>query len=359
MAGGTEHQLVLLISQLNRERFAPYVVCLYGERAGRSLHFLEDLRKLNIPVLLLDMKWSIGDKARAVIMLTRIIWEIRPHVIQAVNYHSNLLLRFIRLVMPCSMKLVGGIYVEYTSKQIFYEYLSGWLCNAIVCNSAVIQQQLPRYLSPQLIFNGVDIDRFSRTPDATLRNRLSPHAECILLVMGRISRQKSPHLLVEALGILKQRDQLPAGISVWIVGESQEQNAQNQLNTIIRQYNLESVVLHFPATKSPEMYYHAADIVVLPSLWEGLPNVILEALSAGKPLIVSEAANNAGVIKTGVNGWIVSTGDSENLAVTLLEVFALDWNSTSRSCRLSAIPFSMIKMVQSYEALYNYLSARS
>src|SRR5215212_5144857 len=199
MAGGTEHQLVLLISRLNRQRFAPYVVCLYGEQAGRSLHFLEDLRKLKVPVMLLDLKWSVGDKLHAVTMLARIVWQIRPQIIQAVNYHSNFLLRLARLIMPYSVKLLGCVYVEYTTKQIFYEYLSSWLCNAIVCNSAVIQYQLPQYLSPQVILNGVDTERFSRNPEPTLRGRVSPHAECILLILGRITYQKSPHLLIEAL----------------------------------------------------------------------------------------------------------------------------------------------------------------
>ena len=93
MAGGTEHQLVTLISQLDRQRFTPYVVCLYGEHAGRSLHFLEELQKLDVPVLLLDLDWGARDKLHGLFAIARIVWRIRPHIVQAVNYHSNLLLR--------------------------------------------------------------------------------------------------------------------------------------------------------------------------------------------------------------------------------------------------------------------------
>jgi glycosyltransferase involved in cell wall biosynthesis len=359
MAGGTEHQLVTLISHLDRKRFAPYVVCLYGEWAGRSLHFLDDLRKLHVPVLLLNLTWSSRDKLCAVGILTRIVWRIRPQIVQAVNYHSNLLLRFARPFLPPSTRLIGCIYVEYTPKQLVYEYVMDWLCNAIVCNSLSIQQQLPKYLSPQLIFNGVDFERFTCNPDPTLRSRVSPQAKYVFLVIGRVTRQKSPHLFIEALGLLKERDQLTSDIAVWIVGESQDKDVQQQIDVGIHRHSLENVVVQFPATNLPESYYHAADVVVLPSLWEGLPNVILEALAAGKPLIISEAGNTAEVVVHGANGWIVKTGDVEDLASALREILPLDLSAMRLDCQASVLPFSVMKMVRDYELLYERLSARS
>ncbi|MEO8392536.1 MAG: glycosyltransferase [Chloroflexota bacterium] len=358
MAGGTEHQLVTLISRLDRQRFEPYVICLYGERAGRSFHFLEELRKLNVPVFLLNLQWKVWDKVYAVIALARLVRRVRPQVIQAVNYHSNLLLRLARPIMFCSVKLIGGVYVAYTPKQLLYEYISGWMCDVTVCNSVSLQGQLPRYLSAQVIFNGIDMERFSRNPDPTLRSRVSPQAKSVLLIIGRVARQKAPHLVVEALGVLKQRGQLPKGIAIWIVGESQDEDVQQQIDNTILQNHLENVILQFPAN-TPEAYYYAADIVVLPSLWEGLPNVILEALAAGKPLLVSEAANAAEVVKDGINGWVVRTNDVESLATKLLEVLPLDLRSMSSYCQASALPFSVMKMVQDYELLYERLTALS
>ena len=219
MAGGTEHQLVTLISQLDRQCFTPWVVCLYGKRAERSLHFLEELQKLDVPVILLDLGWSAKDKLFGLYAIIRAVWGIRPSLVQAVNYHSNLLLRLARPFLPHSLKLIGCIYVEYTPKQLLYEYLTGWLCNATICNSAQLQRQLPFYLSPRVISNGVDVERFSSNPDLMLRRRLAPQVERILLMLGRIALQKSPDLLVEALGTLKRREQLPEHIAVWIVGE--------------------------------------------------------------------------------------------------------------------------------------------
>ncbi len=359
MAGGTEHQLITLLSYLNRERFLPYVVCLYGEHAGYSLHFLDDLQKLDISILLLDLDLNRRDKLYAVIALARSVWHIRPHLIQAVNYHSNLLIRLARPFMPASVRLVGCVYIEYTPKQLFYEYVSSWICNRVVCNTEHIQHQLPSYVSTQVIPNGVDLERFSRNPDPSLRDRLSPHATYILLVLGRITRQKSPHLLVEAVGILKEQNCLRQGLEVWIVGESQDSEAEQRLKAAIHRNNLENIVLRFPKTHLPEIYYHAADVVVVPSLWEGLPNVILETLAAGKPLIVSEAANSSCVVVEGHTGWISRTDDAEHLAETLIRALSRDLGNMSVDCQKSVASFTVMKMVRAYEALYHELMARS
>ena len=240
--------------------------------------------------------------------------------------------------------------------------MTGWLCAAILCNSAHLQHQLPHYLSPQIIPNGVDSQRFSYNPDPTLRDRLAPQAEHVLLVLGRVTLQKSPYLLAEAIGILKQHDQLQPHTNLWIVGESEDEEGQQQLEEIIRHYDLNEIVRQLPATSTPEAYYHAADITVLASLWEGLPNVILESLAAGKPVIVSKAANAAGVIKQGFNGWVVGTSDVESLAETLRAVFALpksDLSGMSATCKESAAHFSVSAMVKSYEAIYQRLSVRA
>ena len=359
MAGGTEHQLITLIAHLNREQFIPYVVCFYGGQAGRSLHFLDDLQKLDVSILVLDLKWGFRDKLYALIAVARAVWQIRPHIIQAVNYHSNLISRVARPFMPCSVRLIGCIYVEYSRKQLFYEHISGWICNQIVCNTVQIQHQLPQYISTQVIPNGVEIERFAYNPDPTLRARLSSHAVYLLLVLGRITRQKSPHLLIEAIGILKQQDQLEPGIEVWVVGESEDPAAQYLLDETIRRHNLENAVFQFPPTTIPEIYYHAADIVVLPSLWEGLPNVILKSLATGTPLIVTEAANIAGIIREGLNGWIVQTNEAQSLAEGLRRAFVSNLSDMSSYCQKSAVPFSVTKMTQEYEALYAKLIARS
>jgi hypothetical protein len=69
--------------------------------------------------------------------------------------------------------------------------------------------------------------------------------------------------------------------------------------------------------------YHAADALVLPSLYEGLPNAVLEAHASGLPAVVSHAANIDGLVLDGESGFEVPTFDHEALAGALGRLFAL------------------------------------
>lgn len=359
LAGGTEQQLVALIGALDRRQYQPLVVCLYGEQAGRSLHFLPALQRLDVPVLVLD-------KTRKISMLFALIaciWRLRPNLIQMVNYHSNLLVRLARPLLPLRVRLIGRIYVEYTRKQLLYEWLSGWLCWAIVTNSPQIVRRLRSGAGRRrvrLIPNGIDLARFAETPDLNLRATYAPGARCIFLFVGRIARQKAVHLMVDALALLRQRGQLPDGVFLWLVGERSEPAADELLEAAIRRGQLAAVVRRCPVTQHPEDYYHAADALVLVSLREGLPNVILESFAAGRPVIVSEAANGAEIVRNGVNGWVVLTGDVEQLAAVFHRVIVQPamLASLRPACREAALPYSVEHMAAAYTELYAELQAR-
>jgi glycosyltransferase involved in cell wall biosynthesis len=178
-------------------------------------------------------------------------------------------------------------------------------------------------------------------------------------MLGRISEQKAPDLLIEALGRI---DRLPPDIGLFIVGEEDDQAVVKRLQRGIEQYNLGNFVKWFPSTTEPQAFYHAADVTVLPSLWEGCPNVILESFAAGCPVIVSEAANMSGLVQHGVNGWVIPTGDVQSLSATLRIVAALsttELRAMSSACQAVAAAFPVSRMVREYEELYERLSACS
>lgn len=364
MAGGTESQLVELVTRLDRDCFAPHVLCLYGARAGKSLHFLQALQENDVPVTVLDLSLTFWGKLRGIVEIARYVWCVRPDVIQAVNYHSNLLMRLARPLLPRMVRLVGCIYVEYTAKQLQYERLTSWLCAALVCNSEPLQRQVAGAVRASLVEcipNGIDVGRFADADGEAVRQAFAPGAGRVLLFLGRIARQKAPHLLVEALGAMKREGMLLDDVKLWIVGELEHIDEQARIDEVVMRYALEDAVVQLPAMVNPEAFIAAADVVALPSLWEGLPNVMLEALAAGHPVFASEAANAAGVVRHGVNGWVVPTGDVEALAAVLRDVMMVsdaDLTAMREECQVSVQPFAVEAMVRRYEALYERLRAR-
>ncbi len=113
-----------------------------------------------------------------------------------------------------------------------------------------------------------------------------------------------------------------------------------------------------PQTDAPEDYYCASDATILISPSEGLPNVAIESLSAGRPVIISAAANAAGVISDGVTGWIVRTGDIAHLAETIAQVAAMSDGELANmhaECAARASDFSIGRLVSRYMDLYEEL----
>lgn len=366
MSGGVERQLTELVTRLDRSRFAPQFICLYGERANRSLHFLPRFQEAGIPVEVFDLGWGPFDKVRGWVGIIRKTWQLRPDILYAGNYHSNLLARLARPFLPPGVRLIGSVETEYTPKQVLYERLSWRLCAAIICNSPHLQRQLIEQAHVPAervahIPNGVDTVRFAASPAPEQGQALRGGARRVLAMFGRVTKQKSPHILAQALGVAKTRGQLPPATRVLLIGERENAGLQALLDAAVDQYGLADVLQQYDPTPQPEIFYHAADVTVLASLWEGLPNVALESLAAGRPIIISEAANASGVIQHGVTGWVVRTGDVEHLAETLGEVLALPDGALMvmrANCLRRAEEFSMARLVTTYEALYERLCAK-
>jgi glycosyltransferase involved in cell wall biosynthesis len=363
-AGGIESQLTELTIRLDRTRFEPHIICLYSERAGRSRHFLPRLQAAGISVQVLDLGWSAADKLRGWLSIIRATWQLRPHILYAANYHSNLLTSLARPFLPPGTRLIGSVETVYTPRQIFYERLSWWLCAAIICNSPHLQRQLIGAGIPITrvthIPNGVDTSRFGAIPAPERTQALRARATRVLAMFARVSEQKSPHLLAQAVGRLKRANQLPPGTRVLLIGERENEAVQVRLDQAVAQDDLAGVFqLHAP-TDCPEAYYHAADVTVLASLWEGLPNVVLESLAAGRPVVISEAANATGVIEHGITGWVVRTGDVAHLAEILAVVLSLpnvELDAMRAACVRKAEEYAMPHLLNRHQALYEQICA--
>lgn len=365
MSGGVERQLVELVTRLDRKRFDPQIICLQGEYGGITLHYAPRLRDCRIPLHIFDLGWNPVHILRSIVKTSRVVWQTRPDIVHAVNHHSNHVTRLARPFLPRRLRVITRVSTELSPKQLLYERVSQRACDVIVCNSLYMRQRIINHShvpAAKVLYipNGIDLTRFASNLTPTFRAEIAPNAQPVLLMLGRISKAKAPQLLVQAIGMMKVRHQLPDGVKIFIVGEIESQAIQTMLEQTIRQFSLEAVVTQLPQTSEPEKYYHAADVLVLASLSEGMPNVALEALATGRPVIISEGANRAGIIEDGKTGWIVKTGDVDDLALTLSKVVNLPKHALELMvpvCMRRVQEFGVPQMVENYENLYQRLRA--
>lgn len=150
--------------------------------------------------------------------------------------------------------------------------------------------------------NGVDTDRFTPAPTAPARERLGLPDGPLVLCLGRVTEQKGQDLLLAAWPRVRAR--VPDARLV-VVGDGPRAAEWRRACT-------EVSVLWRGATDDPAHWYAAADVVALPSRWEGMPLVALEALASGRPVAgfgvtgVREAVGEAGAV--------VAPGDTDALA---------------------------------------------
>ncbi len=363
-AAGAQRQLIELVTRLDRRRFAPTVIVLHSRRAAQSLHFAADLAAAGIALHDLDLVWRAAEIPRAVIAVTRTVRALRPRLLHSLSHHSNHLTRLGRWLLPRNLRLLAAIRTDYNARQLRYERLEHRLADCLVTNSPHMARKLQEFSGVpshrlHTIPNGLNLDRFSHNPDPGLRARLAPGVSPLAVMMARVTVQKSPHLFAEAIGELRNQGALPAAFGAWIVGEDEHDGSQEKLDHAVTRHALRPILQQHPQTVQPEACYHAADFTVLPSLWEGLPNAVIESFAAGKPVLVSAAANAAGLVAEGRTGWICRTNDVSHLATRLGEVLALPAAKLAEmasACRAKAAEFSMERMVAAYETLYERMS---
>jgi len=155
--------------------------------------------------------------------------------------------------------------------------------------------------------NGVDCDRFARGDGAAFRQKHGIPADGFLVLnLSRIDAQKNQRLLLEAFAHLRLRR--PEAFLVLIGPETQPAYAAS-LRDFIRANALADVVRLLPGLRNddPDLVstFHACDVFVLPSRHEPFGIVVLEAWSAGRPVIASRVGGLQALVRDGDTGFFV------------------------------------------------------
>ena len=141
-------------------------------------------------------------------------------------------------------------------------------------------------------------------------------ADIILVNVNRLVKNKGVIYLIDALGILNKC----LDVRLILIGSGPE---ENRIKMRLKELGIEQKVLHFKNVPDKKKFQliSLADISVTPTLFEGLPIVILEAMACGKPVIASNVTEVPQVVKHGVNGFLVPPRDPEAIANAVLEIY--------------------------------------
>lgn len=207
--------------------------------------------------------------------------------------------------------------------------------------------------------NGVDTGRFHPAADADERRRWRerlglPLTGRLIFSSGRLVWGKRFDVLLAALpGVVARHPDVQVVIAG--SGRLQADDVSEELRAQVERLGLTERVRFIGNVSQVEEYYRAADVFAFPSEREGLPNVVLEAMASGVPVIACRIGGVVDLLEDGVTGWLVAPGEVAPFEGALLA--ALDdpdeagRRSAAASARIQA-HFSLEAVAAQYEALY-------
>lgn len=159
---------------------------------------------------------------------------------------------------------------------------------------------------------GVDFERFQ--PDGpNMRRTLQLDGKRVILTVARLVPIKNLMLLIDALAILRERH---AAIHLVIVGDGPEAQALKHRAAAIEVANAVTFVGAVPHAGTPP-FYRAADVFALSSDFDNSPNVLLEAMACGLPVVTTDVGGVRELVDEPSGGSIVPAGDAPHLAAAL------------------------------------------
>lgn len=278
--GGAETQSQLLANEISKDGIESYFFCMRSE--GHQM-----LRPDNIYEYQRTSKYDVG----AFSQLYKLVGTLRPDVIHA----------WLPAAVTIPAMLIGAlrgvpVVFSYRNKMFFHrplcyaEFLVALLFSRkVISNNLVEQSALPfRWLYRQkngaTIYNAVSVStRKTFLIGNSKRQRR-------LIFAGRLTAQKNLSFVVHALATLRDRDDWR--LDIYGVGE-----LEDELRLLTTSLQLDSKIDFRGFCKDISAEMHDADMLLFPSKYEGMPNVLVEGLASGVPVLASDISASRDVVK--------------------------------------------------------------
>ncbi len=341
--GGTQRQTLELARGLDRDRFQPEVWTL---AQGDDLTPLA--QDWGVPLVRLESAPWVAPPA--LVRLWRAIRKRRPDLLVLLTVVPNIWGRLLGRTVP-GLGIIGNCRNGAVWRQ--HERLLWPLAHHLISNSAAVGNfAMENYrISAErmtIIFNGVDSECFRPAPDP-------PRGGPVILSVARMVKDKDQATLISAFALLLKKHP-QAGLM--LVGEGPLKNRIRAL----AQKQLPPESFSFPPTGTDiRSHYHAAHMVALSSVQESLPNVILEAMACGLPVVSTLAGGTDELIQEGRTGFLVRPRDPADLARALDRLaenpgLRAEMGLAGRKRAVEEFPLS--RMVRRHEDLFLRVAGR-
>ena len=376
--GGAEHYLSLLVSGLIKEKHDVEIIC---PNRKEWINFAQDLKQKGAKVHTLSLK-SRHDLGRLyflpflnisqILLLKKFYKKISPDILhinsagvedtqtciiasKLAGIKTTIITNHAGLFLPYKVKSFNIKLIDILRKTAIKK-IDKYVSKRIAVSKAtsvLIQKEysLPKHKF-EVIYNGVELKKHEISSDfSTLRETLGlAENDFILLCVANLFKEKGIDYLLKALPDILENNK---DVKLLIAGDGP---LRDDLRKLSAELNISDSVKLLGNIDNVEEFLAISKIFVLPSLGEGLPFVILEAMAAGLPCVATNVGGIPEMITDSKEGYIVEPCDSSSLASAINKILAN--NETTQNMRNNARSkieqeFTVSVMTEKTLSLYN------
>jgi glycosyltransferase involved in cell wall biosynthesis len=337
--GGAERFVVDLINNSDKEKFRFSIITTRDENPLQA-----QIKRGDVNIEVIEKKGKISFGLFSAIKNK--LQELQPDIV-----HTNLFVGdFWGRVATCKLSL-PTITTEH-NVNIGESWLHGFIKRKMrnkslfyTCPSVAIKNYLKKYYKikkpTEVIRYGIELDKFLAIPEIDLSGPIK------FFMLGRLTKQKGHKIALQALSQLKD-----GNWQLTIVGDGE---LENEIKDEIKNLGLQDRVKMEPATSNVVSVFKKNDIMLMPSLWEGLGIVIMESFASGRLVIGSEVGGIPELIREGQTGYLVESDSVDSLVEKIkwcLENLS-DCKKVAKTARREAEEnFGAKEMATKYEKIY-------
>ena len=350
--GGLQQVVVNLCKNIDRDKFDVSVLCL-----RRKGEFAPEIEKMGIKVFTIPRKADKVDYL-AFLKVAKILRQEKTDVIHTHNTQPFIDGTIAAMISGVKTIVHTDHARDFPDKRryMFAEWMMSQFAYKVVGVSEHTSKNLMKYekISSKkimTIMNGIDESKHNVTIDKKKKRReLGVNQDGPIIGVGvRLTEQKGITYLLQAMPTVIEKY---SDITLIIAGEGP---LGNKLRSEAISRGIDKNVLFVgPRLDMPELL-KLFDLYVLPSLWEGLPMVLLEAMAAGCPIVATDVGGNYMAVKHGVNGSLIKPKDSIKFSYEVIRLLKDKYSRMQYSkngIKVFHEKFSADIMTRKYEKLY-------
>jgi glycosyltransferase involved in cell wall biosynthesis len=353
--GGAERVLATILQHLDKTRFES------------TLILFQDFREYQIPedtkvICLRQQGW--WDYPFLIWKLSRLFNELKPDVVLGFLTYMNVLSSLAKKLSLAHFSLVlcdhsMPVYHIKQSKNpletLFIKWMPYWFyrhADMIICVSRASAIEINKIFKVpfdriKIIYNPIDVDYILALSNQTVEHPWFTQNIPIIISVGRLTKVKGyPYLLRAFKQIITKH---PARLVILGKGEEEE-----KLKKLALKLEIDQSVAFLGSQTNPFKYMSRSKILVLPSLSEALPMVLLEAMACGVPIVSTSTPGSSELITQGINGLLVPVGDENSLAESIINILThkTDANLLVQSGKKKINSFLIDNMIKEYEQTF-------